>query len=207
MENLPTRDLPTRIYVDSCVVDFVTGEIIAPDHYQSIYLDRSKPQPSLGTCRSVDDLQDFLEDVDLRKLPPMEVTTLADAQDYAHGVWRRTGLDCRITVPMMNTLVTLQGLVKYGNIIILTKAALAKALGVSESNLIKKLAPLRSANLVRVLTSRQGIRTGEIKLLVNPRLVFRGYDTHRDQYVKRWYTGDTSDALYCNQSEHLLKVA
>lgn len=199
--------LPTRIYVDGYVVDFATGEIIAPDQFSSIYLDRSKPQQPLYLCRSVDDLRDFLDGIDLRKLPPLNTSTLIDARDHAHGVWRDTKIDCRITVPMMNTLVALRGLVKYGNIIMMTKADLAKGLGVLESNLMKKLAPLVNANLVRVFTSRHGIRTGEIKLLVNPRMVFRGYDSHRDQYVDWWYRGDTSDALYFNQPEYLLKVA
>ena len=61
-------DLPTRIYVDGYVVDFATGEIIAPDQFKSICLDRSKPQQPLYLCRSVDDLHDFLDGVDLRKL-------------------------------------------------------------------------------------------------------------------------------------------
>jgi len=42
--------------------------------------------------------------------------------------------------------------------------------------------------MVRVSTSRQGgIRTGEIKLTVNPRLIFRGDDANRDEYIKHWY--------------------
>jgi len=134
-------DLPTRIYVDGYVVDFATGEIIAPDQFKSICLDRSKPQQPLYLCRSVDDLHDFLDGVDLRKLPPLTTSTLIDARDHAHGVWRDTKLDCRITVPMMNTLVALRGLVKYGNVIMMTKADLAKGLGVLESNLMKNLRP------------------------------------------------------------------
>lgn len=173
--------------IDGFQVDQETGEIYG-EYITNPYSVTADPlKPELSKCRSVDDFRDFLEHVDLRTLPRFSRFDLIDAQDHALGQWKRTGVDCRITLPMMNTLCTLHGLVKYANIIVMTKAALAKVLGVAESNLTKKLSPLVNFKLLRVYTSRDGIRKGEIKLLVNPRLIFRGFDNVREAYVEGWY--------------------
>ncbi|UZE04703.1 hypothetical protein [Pseudomonas corrugata] len=189
------------IYIKGLLIDSRTGEVLGYDDRPSILTGQAELRPELSKCRSVDDLHEFLEHVDLRSLPPFSKFDLIDAQDHAHGQWKRTGVDCRITLPMMNTLCTLHGLVKYANIIMMTKAGLAKALGVAESNLTKKLAPLVSAKLLRVYTSRDGIRKGEIKLLVNPRLIFRGYDNVREAYVKEWYLEEARDS--CPLTGHI----
>lgn len=182
------------LHVDGLLIKPTTGEIVGYDDKPSVLSERPDYQPELSKCRSADDLNAVLSHVDRRKLPSHTLHSLTDAQDQAHGVWRRTGMDCRITVPMMHTLHKLHGLVPYRNIIIMPQADLAKALGSSESNLMKKLGTLISSNMVRVSTSRHGgIRTGEIKLTVNPRLIFRGDDDTREEYVKHWYLDPASD--------------
>jgi hypothetical protein len=136
----------------------------------------------------VDDLQGYLSFVDRRKLPPHELHSLRDEVDYAHGEWRRTGVDCRITIPQLRLLEKLHKLVLYRNVIVMTQADLAKSLGTVESNLMKKLRVLTDANMLRVCTSRDGnIRKGEVKLVVNPRLIFRGGDYTRNGYIDEWY--------------------
>lgn len=181
------------IHADGLLIKPTTGEIVGYDDKPSVFSERPDYQPELSKCRSADDLNEVLSHVDRRKLPSHTLRSLSDAQDQAHGVWRRTGMDCRITVPMMHTLNKLHGLVQYRNIIIMSQADLAKALGTSESNLLKKLGTLISSNMVRVSTSRHGgIRTGEIKLTVNPRLIFRGDDHAREEYVKHWYLDPAS---------------
>lgn len=175
-------------------VDQQTGEIHG-EYVITQYAATTDPlKPELSKCRSVDDLDEFLKHVDLRTLPPFSKFSLIDAQDHSHGQWKRTGVDCRITLPMMNTLYILHGLVKYANIIVMTKAGLTKALGVAESNLTKKLSPLVNAKLLRVYTSRDDIRKGEIKLLINPRLIFRGFDYVREAYVEGWYSEEARDS-------------
>lgn len=182
------KDLVLRAYIDGFVVDTATGEILGCDDKPSVFNESPDYKPELSKCRSVDDLEQHLKHVDRRKLPPHKSHTLRDAQDYAHGVWRQTGVDCRITVPMMNTLRQLHELVLYRNITIMSQADLAKALGTTASNLMKKLSTLISSNMVRVSTSKNGgIRSGEVKLTINPRLIFRGDDTKRDDYIKHWY--------------------
>lgn len=174
--------------VGGLLISPVTGEIFGYDDKPSVFSERPDYKPELRMCRSADDLSAFLSHVDRRKLGPHTLHHLMNAQDQTHGVWRRTGVDCRITVPMMNTLSKLHGLVQYRNMIIMPQAELAKALGTTESNLMKKLGTLINSNMVRVSTSRQGgIRTGEIKLTVNPRLIFRGDDAKRDEYIEHWY--------------------
>ncbi|AZL75781.1 helix-turn-helix domain-containing protein [Pseudomonas oryziphila] len=174
--------------VDGLLISPVTGEIFGYDDKPSVFSERLDYKPELSKCRSADDLSAVLSHVDRRKLPPHTLHSLINAQDQANGVWRRTGVDSRITVPMMNVLSKLHALILYRNIIIMPQADLAKALGTTASNLKKKLSTLESSNMVRVSTSRNGgIRTGEIKLTINPRLIFRGDDSNRDEYIKYWY--------------------
>jgi hypothetical protein len=178
------------IHVDGFVLNRDTGEIYGHDDKPSAYAGRIDYQPELSGCRSVDDLSVLLEHVDRRKLPEHTLHRLIDALNYAHGVWRNGGADCRITIPMMNTLTKLHELVLFRNVIIMSQAGLAKALSTSESNLTKKLKTLIDGNAVRVSTSRSGsgdIRKGEIKLTINPRLIFRGGDYTRNRYIDEWY--------------------
>jgi hypothetical protein len=178
------------IHVDGFVINRDTGEIYGHDDKPSAYTGRIDYQPELSGCRSVDDMNALLKHVDRRKLPEHTLHRLIDVQNYAHGVWRGGGVDCRITIPMMNTLTKLHELVLFRNVIIMSQADLAKALSTSESNLTKKLKTLIDSNAVRVSTSRSGsgdIRKGEIKLTINPRLIFRGGDYTRNGYIDEWY--------------------
>lgn len=176
------------LHVNGLLISSATGEIFGYDDNPSVFSEPPDHCPELSKCRSADDLSAFLKHIDLRKLPARTLHSLIDAQDIAHGVWRRTSVDCRITLPMMNTLRKLHGLVQYHNVIILPQADLAIALSTTESNAMKKLATLISNNMVRVSTSRQGdIRKGEIKLTINPRLIFRGDDHAQKRYIKAWY--------------------
>lgn len=187
MQEIPTSITASkaRITVDDLIVDKHTGEILGRP---SVFDGRIDYMPELRKCRSVDDLQDFLSFIDRRKLPARELHSLYDEVDYAHGEWRRTSIDCRITIPQLRLLEKLHSLILYCNIIIMTQADLAKALGTVESNLMKKLRVLMDSNLARVCTSRDGsIRKGEVKLSVNPRLIFRGDDYRRERYIEDWY--------------------
>lgn len=185
MSNMPPA-IPTKnlITVDVSVVDKLTGEIVKP----SVFSTPAGYQPSLHDCRSVDDFDRYLKFVDRRKLPEHALHLLRDEVDYARGVWCRTGMDCRVTLPQQRLLERLHQLVVYRNVIFMTQATLASALGTAESNLMKKLKVLQEANLLRVTTSRNGnIRKGEIKLAINPRFIFRGGDYLRGEYVMDWY--------------------
>ncbi|SDO27622.1 hypothetical protein SAMN04489798_2528 [Pseudomonas arsenicoxydans] len=188
-------------------VDQATGEVYGEYIITQYTAPTDALKPELSKCRSVDDIHTFLKHVDLRTLPPFSRFSLVDAQDHAHGQWKRTGVDCRITLPMMNTLYTLHGLVRYANIIVMAKADLAKALGVAESNLKKKLAPLVNAKLLRAYTSCDDIRKGEIKLLVNPRLIFRGFDNVREAYIERWYLDETRERCSLHGRDTLAAAA
>jgi len=176
-------------HIDGLVVDATTGEIFGYDEKPSAISLPADCQPSLHDCRSVDDFQRHLKFVDRRKLPEHTLHSLRDTVDHCKGFWSRTGADCRITLPQQRLLEALHGLVLYHNVIFTTQADLALALGVMESNLIKKLNVLAGSNMLRVTTSRNGnIRTSEIKLAINPRLIFRGPDKARDRYVQDWYS-------------------
>lgn len=190
MRELPTEHvLPSTIYVGGYQVNYATGEVIRPDEYVFLYRDRTKPQQPFASCRSVDDYADYISHVDRRKLPPHNLHRLRDSVDYAHGEWRRTGTDCRITVPQLRVLEQLHGLVLYRNHVVVTQTELSKALRVAPANLMKKLQPLVDRDFIRVETSRSGkMRAGEIKILINPSLVYRSYDSEQGEALKAWYS-------------------
>ncbi|MDD2049691.1 replication/maintenance protein RepL [Pseudomonas putida] len=207
-----TADTPKPLSIDGLIIDTCTGEILGHDDTPSALAGPAKYKCELGKCRSVDDFEDHLSFVDRRKLPPHALHSLRSEVDDAHGEWRRTGIDCRITIPQLRLLEQLHGLTLYRNIIITTQADLAKSLGTAESNLMKKLRVLTDSHILRVLTSRDGsMRKGEIKLSVNPRLVFRGDDYTRDRYIKNWYhpTGyfNTGTTELSQESDSLTKAA
>jgi hypothetical protein len=187
MGSHPSITGTTLISVNGLIIDKLTGEIQGHDSKSSIYTGTIKYQDELGACRSVDDFQDYLSFVDRRKLPSHELHSLRDEVNYAHGEWRRTGLDYRITLPQQRLLEKLHDLALYRNVIFMTKADLAKSLGILESNIMKKLRLLIDANMLIVRTSRDHIRTGEIKLIINPRLIFRGSDKAQARYILAWY--------------------
>lgn len=176
------------ITVDGLVIDKLTGEIHGYDDKPSVLFGPADYQPRLRDCRSVDDFQQHLKFVDRRKLPEHSLHSLRDTVDHCKGVWCRTGVDCRITLPQQRLLEILHQFVLYHNVIFTTQADLALALGIAESNLMKKLNVLADVDMLRVTTSRSGkIRTGEIKLAINPRLIFRGSDKARGRYINAWY--------------------
>lgn len=179
---------PNHLSINGLIIDKCTGEILGHDDTPSVLTGPAKYKCELGKCRSTDDFEDHLSFVDRRKLPPHALHSLRSEVDHAHGEWRRTGMDCRITIPQLRLLEQLHGLILYRNIIITSQANLAQSLGVAESNLMKKLRLLTDSHMLRVFTSRDSsMRKGEIKLSVNPRLIFRGDDYARGEYIERWY--------------------
>ncbi len=188
MQHTLASNLTDMITVDGLLVSKLTGEIHGYDGKSSIFSTPVNAQPSLSDCRSVDDFERYLKFVDRRKLPAHTLHPLRDEVDYARGEWCRTSIDCRITLPQQRLLEKLHHLVRYHNAIFMTQTALAKALGADESNLMKKLKMLEGANMLRISTSRNStIRSGEVKLTVNPRLIFRGNDKARGRYITDWY--------------------
>ncbi|MDH1695717.1 MULTISPECIES: replication/maintenance protein RepL [unclassified Pseudomonas] len=183
----PAPAIANFISINRLVIDKRTGEIMGYDDKPSVLTAKIKYQQELGKCRSIDDFEDHISFVDRRKLPPHDLHSLRDEIDLAHGTWRRSGLDCRITLPQQRLLEKLHDLVIYHNVIFITQNDLSKKLGVSESNLIKKLKTLTEAKQLIIHTSRGNIRTGEMKLILNPRLIFRGSDVARERYIQEWY--------------------
>lgn len=179
---------PSQLSINGLSIDKCTGEILGYDDTPSVLTGPVRYKCELGKCRSIDDFEDHLSFVDRRKLPPHTLHSLRSEVDVAHGEWRRTGIDCRITIPQVRLLGQLHRLVLYRNIIIMSQAELSKSLGVAESNLIKKLRVLTDSHMLRVSTSKdKSMRKGEMKLSVNPRLIFRGDDYTRGEYIENWY--------------------
>lgn len=194
-------DTPSHLSIDGLIIDTRTGEILGHDETPSVFTGATKYKCELGKCRSVDDFEEHLSFVDRRKLPPHKLHSLRNEVDYAHGEWRRTNTDCRITIPQLRLLEKLHGLVLYRNIIMTTQADLAKSLGTAESNLMKKLRVLTDSQMLRVFTSRNSdIRMGEMKLCLNPRLIFRGTEHEQDRYINAWYRPATPQQAGMNAS-------
>lgn len=179
------------VVVDDFVVNKETGEIMGeyirtPATYtQSRPLQHRAPDEVL----SVDEWEAYIsEHVDRRKLPANTTHALYDAQDMALGVRFRNGASYLISKPMMTLLLRLHELVRYRNVIVASITSISKHLGVAESNLSAKLAKLVEAKLIKVFTSRNGgMRMGEIKILIQPKLMFRGSDSLKDSAINSWY--------------------
>ncbi|MCY1378778.1 hypothetical protein D9M69_664410 [compost metagenome] len=125
----------------------------------------------------------------------------------ALGKYFRKSGDYRVSKPMMTLLLQLHELVLYRNVIVMSQADLSKHLEVAESNLSAKLAKLVEAGLLKVFTSRNGeMRKSEIKLLINPWLVFRGSDALRDNAVKTWYRHQMRRASQTGNHDHVAAV-
>lgn len=181
LQAITSKDLIT---VEGFVVHTLTGEI----YELSIYANQYDYTPALY-YRSVDDFEQYLKNyVDLRKLPPRK-SKLRDAESDAHYAWKDSSklIDCRITTPMMKVLKVLESAIKYRNILVINQAGIAKLLGVTSANVMTKLKPLVARGLIRVRTSLDGVRKGEVILTVNPDLIFRGDDPTREWYSERWY--------------------
>ena len=188
MQHAFASNLSDLITVEGLIVSKITGEIHGHDGKPSIFSTSASVQPSLSDCRSIDDFALHLKFVDRRKLPAHTSHQLLNEVDSARGEWCRTGVDCRITLPQQRLLEKLHQLVIYRNAIFMTQIDLAKALNVDESNLMKKLKVLEGTSMLRISTSRNGkIRSGEVKLTINPRLIFRGNDSARGRYITDWY--------------------
>ncbi|WP_054889508.1 Crp/Fnr family transcriptional regulator [Pseudomonas sp. NBRC 111118] len=183
-----------RSYIDGFFVDTTTGEILRHDDASSIYAGRHDYKRSLADCRSIDDFDEHIEHVDLRKLPPRNKALLDTMQAQADWVWKNSNktIDGRITAPVMKTLKVLERAIVYRNMLVVTQADLAKMLGVTTDNLMQKLKPLRDRGLIRVRTrtARNGVRKGEVILTVNPRFIFRGDDWFKNHYATAWYEAD-----------------
>ncbi len=184
--------------VNGFIVDKETGEILGEYAQASAShtLSRPRPHKAPDECLSVDDWHNYRDQhVDRRELPSHTKSALLDAQDAALGERFRNGEDYRISRPMMALLLKLHEIALYRNVIVMTQTDLSKHLEVNESNLSAKLAKLVEAGLLRVFTSRTGnMRKGEIKLLINPRLVFRGNDYLQGNAIETWYRHQTVEA-------------
>ncbi|WP_345956287.1 replication/maintenance protein RepL [Pseudomonas fulva] len=184
------------IRIDGLLVDTESGEILGFDDKPSTHSNQYDYNPALY-YRSVDDFDQYLKShVDLRKLPPRK-SRLRAAESDAYYAWKdsKGAIDCRITAPMMKVLKVLELAIKYRNILVTTQADLAKLLGVTPANVMTKLKPLVGRGLIRIRTSLDGVREGEVILTVNPNLIFRGDDPAQDWYCERWYEDAAANNL------------
>lgn len=178
-----------RSYINGFLVDTITGEILGIDDVSSIHDELYDYKPSLAVWRSIDDSNEYLNHVDLRRLPKRNKNRLRESESDAYYAWKdsKGAIDCRVTAPMMRVLKALELAIKYRNIVATTQADLAKLLGVTPANLMTKLKPLVGRGLIRIRTSLDGVRKGEVILTVNPNLIFRGDDTAQDRHFELWY--------------------
>jgi len=181
------------MHVDGLAVDPITGEIIGIDDKPSVLTERIEYQQPLSACRSINDYDDHLDDVDLRTLPPRNKALLDTMQAEADWIWKHSNkaVDCRITSPVMKILKVLEKVIRYRNILVTTQVNLAKLLSVSTDDIMRKLKPLSDKGLIRIRTSKDGMRKGEVAICVNPRFLFRGDDWVKKHYVTEWYKPKT----------------
>lgn len=180
------------------VIDEYTGEILGVGYETNPYKhkDDVKPIVFLSEVRSVDDMEYFMKAmVDKREVRGSNHNDLLGFFESClgykalkHEIFKNTP---HMTVPQFKLLDKLGKLVEYKNVIMTTREELCEYLGCKDNNLMKKLKPVEG--YIEVYTHEDGIRKGEIKILMNPKFFYVYeyglYDTSRDEEIKKWYAG------------------
>lgn len=181
------------------IVDEVTGEILnsIDEIYEvGVYEHKGclKPAVFLSEVQSVDDMEDFMEAmVDKRTIRGPNHNDLLrffesclGHRALQHELFKDTGY---MTVPQYKLLNALSQLVEYKNVIMVTREDLCEHLDCKDNNLIKKLNTV--GDYIKVFTQREGVRKGEVKILINPMFFYIYeyglYDKSRDGEVRKWY--------------------
>lgn len=176
------------------IVDEETGEIL---EYERVPYEHVEDYPkTLFLCdvRSVDDMEDFMSTmIDKRKIRGSNHNDLLvfferclGYKVLKHEIFEHCG---SLSVPQYKLLDSLGELVEYKNVIMVTRKHLCQHLNCQDNNLMKKLKSVEG--YIKVYTQDDGIRKGEIKILVNPKFFYiyeySLYDKSRDKAIKQWY--------------------
>ena len=178
------------------IVDEHTGEILG-DGYEAVPYEHKndiKPVVFLSEVRSVDDMEDFMKAmVDKRKVRESNHNDLLRFFESClgykvlkHELFENT---THMTVPQYKLLDKLGKLIEYKNVIMVTRKELCEYLGCKDNNLMKKLKLV--GGYLKIYTQDDGIRKGEIKILMNPKFFYIYeyglYDMSRDKEIQKWY--------------------
>lgn len=178
------------------VVDENTGEILEIGYETVPYKHTEDIAPTvfLSGVRSVDDMDKFMKEmVDKRKIRGSNHNDLLrffesclGHKALKHELFERTA---HMTVPQYKLLNKLGALIEYKNVIMITRKDLCDHLGCRDNNLMKRLKPVEG--YLKIYTQEDGIRRGEIKILMNPKFFYvyeyGWYDMSRDKAIKQWY--------------------
>lgn len=158
-------------YRDDYPTVFFTSDILSVDdmnNYMSIMVDRRRIRES-----NDNDLLTFFENC-------------LGYKALGHDLFKHTE---SLSVSQYKLLDKLGALVEYKNIIMTTREDLCEHLGCFDNNLIRKLNTVGS--YLKILTQEDGIRRGEIKILINPMFFYiyeyQYYDLSRRYEITQWY--------------------
>ena len=145
-------------------MDTKTGEIT---NTKCILKDIAKGENLFATTvRSVDEMQELITDRGRANLVVFNDLDRYHQESIVANVLRQCD---RMSKAQYANLKILIKLVDYTNIILISKAKLAKALKVDDNRLTRKLNQIKP--YIQVVT--EGIRKGEIKIVVQPSLIFK----------------------------------
>lgn len=180
------------------IVDESTGEVFSyNDKYEvGEYTHNTQETPILFLegVSSVDDMQKFMSVmVDKRKIRKSNSNDLLRFFESCLGY---KALDHELfgdkevmTIPQYRLLERLGPLVKYKNVIMTTREELCTTLNCRDKDFSRVMKTI--SGYVKVFTQRDGIRRGEVKVLVHPAFFYTYsyslYDKSRKEAIADWY--------------------
>lgn len=157
---------------------------------------------------SKEQMERFLSGIDKRSL--VTFNQVRRSHDEACGRAERNGKRPVMSVSQYNLMLAISSHVQYQNIIITTNKQLARWLDVKTNHLRRKLQKL--GNLVEVYDYKDGMKFGQIKLLVSPAYLFRHrspknfpevtINSARQRLLSEWMRGVVSDDWLLNPDNH-----
>lgn len=184
-------DAPRSHWIDR--VDFRTGELFESIAYQPATSRLSLPAaPSLATVAGFTgqyQMERYLASKDGRTMK--RVNDTRRIYDMDKGDHHLTGKPMVMSNRDYELINLLAQAVSYRNIILCTLSTAATLLQVSPKHVHRTLASL--GGVVRVSTTREGIRKGHIKIEINPAYAFRyerdALESARANALNNWIRG------------------
>ena len=183
-----------------------TGEILGVYEYAPMtqitqedkdYYKYSSVSPVSATHK--DQVDDYVKHcIDKRKLVTFNNTN--NLHDMACGIGVRNKIKSVFTLPQYKTMNKLIKNLALHNIVIGSKAEIAKILGCEQKNILRTLKPV--SNLVRIQT--EGMAKGQMKILVHPAYGYKHQsdtiNSSRNACVRDWvktqqYEGEEQEVV------------
>lgn len=146
---------------------------------------------SVELCMSKDSMEEWVEGwIGNSKL--YRKNTVKEYHDMMCGEWVRNPKNTlHWSLSEYSILQSLASIVYYRSMIIIRVQELCSLLSCRDNHLQRKLTPLVKKGMLRLTSSKDGMKNGEIKIHMNPTLVwvheYQYFSMTREEAIKSWY--------------------